>query len=254
MYQTLLTQLGLAEKEATIYETLVEKGSLTAGRLLKELPYKRGDMYYLLSRLKEKGLVTDVLSKKGVAVFTAANPTTLESLAEKVLEKAQQIKTGLDAALPNLKSLYNLAMEKPGMRFYEGEAGIWKLLNDTLDSKTELLFLGDHDAINTHIPTLNKDYVLKRKKRHIKKRLIQFDTPSARAFARTGDEFTEVRLIATDASNIRSFMHIYDNKVSYVTFLETAFIGVLIEDPMFYQLQRVMFEYMWKTATRFTNS
>lgn len=250
MYQELFAQLGLSAKESATYEKLVEKGPRTAGKLLKELPYKRGDMYYILSRLKEKGLITDKLSKKGLVVFSPENPQILESLADRALESAHQVKTGVGAALPNLKSWYNLAMQKPGVRFYEGEEGIWKLLYDTLESKTELLFLGDHDAINLHIPTLNKEYVLKRKKRRIKKRLIQFDTPSARAFARTGNELTDVRLISADASNVRSFMHIYDGKVSYVTFLENTLIGSLIEDPMFYELQRAMFENMWKSAIR----
>ncbi len=250
MYQELFTQLGLNAKESATYEMLVEKGPLTAGKLLKNLPYKRGDVYYILSRLKEKGLVTDALSKKGLVVFSPENPSALQALAERSLEHANHVKTGLDAALPNLKSWYNLAMQKPGVRFYEGEDGIWKLLDDTLESKNELLFLGDHEAIHAHIPALNKEYVRKRKKRGIKKRLIQFDTPSTREFARNGNELTEVRLISAYTSIVRSFMHIYDGKVSYVTFSENVFIGAIIEDPMFYELQRAMFENLWKSAIR----
>lgn len=251
MYQELFTQLGLSAKESATYETLVEKGPLPAVKLLKELPYKRGDMYYILSRLQEKGLVTDSLSKKtGLVVFSPANPSILQSFAERTLDRAQHVKTSVEAALPNLKSWYNLAMQKPGVRFYEGEDGIWKLLDDTLESKNELLFLGDHEAINAHIPELNKDYVRRRRKLGIKKRLIQFDTPSTREFASKGNALTDVRLISPIASIVRSFMHIYDGKVSYVTFLENVFIGAIIEDPMFYELQRTMFENLWKSATR----
>lgn len=247
MYQDILTNSGLSEKEAQTYEKMLEVGPTSVGALLKALPYKRGDMYNIVQGLCDKGLAREEL-KNGVLTYTLENPEKLSILIIAEQEKAKNALMQTTAAVPQLQSLYNLSLKRPGVRFYEGEAGIWNVLNDTLTSKTELLFFGDNEAIEKYIPDVDETYVRKRKQHSIKKRLIMFDVPSARAFANTCDALTDVRLIGASESDIRSIMHIYDNKVSYVTFLENIMIGVLIEDTALYQLHRTLFEFIWNVA------
>lgn len=247
MYQDILKNTGLSEKEAQTYEKILETGPASVGALLKLLPYKRGDMYNIVQSLCDKGLAREEL-KDGILTYTLEDPEKLPALIIAEQEKAKNALRQTTAALPQLKSLYNLSLKRPGVRFFEGEAGVWKVLNDTLTSKTELLFFGDNDAIEKYIPDVDKKYVRERKRRVIKKRLIMFDTSSARVFANQCDTLTDVRLIPTTESDVRSIMHIYDNKVSYVTFLENIMIGVLIEDPALFQLHRTLFEYIWKSA------
>lgn len=247
MYQNMLKTIGLSEKEAAAYEKLLEIGPASVGKLLKVLPFKRGDMYNITQTLCNRGLAREEL-KNSVLHYTLENPDKLIDIITAEREKTKNTLQQTQEVLPQLKSLYNLSLQRPGVRFYEGRDGVWNVLNDTLESKTELLFFGDNDAIETYIPDVDEEYVRKRKRRHLKKRLIMFDTPSARTYARTCDSLTHVRLIAADTSDIRSIMHIYDGKVSYVTFLKDIMIGVLIEDSALYQLHRTLFEYIWAAA------
>ena len=247
MHEDILKNAGLSEKEAAVYEKMLETGPISVGKLLKLIPYKRGDMYNITQALCNKGLAREEL-KSGILTYTLEDPEKLSSFIIDEQERAKIALKSMNTALPQLKSLYNLSLQRPGVRFFEGEEGVWKVLNDTLTSQTELLFFGDNDAIEKHIPNIDEKYVRERKRRALKKRLVMFDTPSARAFAQSSDALTDVHLIPSTTSDIRSIMHIYDGKVSYVTFLKDSMIGVLIEDIALFELHRSIFEFLWQSS------
>ena len=54
-----LTQIGLTEKQAVVYDALLHLGKAAMGKLLPKIPYKRGNTYDILEELKEKGLVSE---------------------------------------------------------------------------------------------------------------------------------------------------------------------------------------------------
>lgn len=242
-YTELLQQAGLSEKEATTYEKLLELGSTTVGKLLKTLPYKRGDLYNILSSLRDKGLAAEGLVK-GVMTFTVESPERITDLLKAEDEKRDRIRKSVVSTLPDLKSLYNLSLNKPGVRFYEGREGIWKVLEDSLHSKTEILMYGDHDAIVRYIPDINQRYIKERGRRNIKKRMIMFETQSGPTHLK---DLTETKFIPRDSSEfLASITNMYDNKITYLTFTEKVFIGVIIEDESICQLNRKIFEHLWK--------
>ncbi|TAN58360.1 hypothetical protein EPN15_01360 [Patescibacteria group bacterium] len=63
MFEQVLTQAGLTENQALIYEILVKNGLMPAGAVCKKTPLKRGLVYKILDELTEIGLV----EKKGKA-------------------------------------------------------------------------------------------------------------------------------------------------------------------------------------------
>lgn len=249
MYSQTLIQAGLTEKEASLYEKMLQTGPLTVGKLLKHVPYKRGDLYNILYSLRDKGLAVEEV-KDGLLTFTLTEPSKLEELAKAKEEQLQTSRKAIASLMPELQSLYNLSLQRPGVRFFEGEEGIWNVLQDSLTAKTEIFSITDIDSIIKHIGGLNERYAKKRARLHLKKRGLVLDTPFARTYLKEYfRDVTETKLIAPNAGYLfESIMQIYDAKVSYITLAEKNMIGVIIEDPIINRMHRILFDTLWNTT------
>lgn len=247
MYLDLLKQAGLSEKEAVVYEKILQTGPLTAGKLVKQVPFKRGDVYYLLSTLKQKGLLGEEL-KGGLLTYSLAPVEKLDELVRAEQEKQELTRKAIASALPNLRSLYNLSMKRPGVRFFEGNKGVLEALHDSLSSKTEILSIGDIDSILRYHPEVSKAYAKRRGQMNIVKRGLALDTPTARKYL--SDHYksiTTTKLIKLpNDARFEALMQIYDGKVSYITFPEN--IAVIIEDRIIYKMHRLLFDYLWEAT------
>lgn len=249
MYTQTLTQAGLNEKEAFLYVKMLQTGPITVGKLLKQVPYKRGDLYNILYSLRNKSLASEEV-KDGLLTFTLTEPSKLEDLIRTQEDQIQINRKAVFSLIPELQSLYNLSLQRPGVRFFEGKEGVWKVLEDSLTSKTEIYSITDIDSIIKHIGDLNEKYAKKRARLQIKKRGLVLDTPFARDYLKGYfREITETKLIAPNAGVLfESIMQIYDAKVSYITLSDKNMIGVIIEDPIISRMHRILFETLWSTT------
>lgn len=249
MYEDIFKQIGLDEKEAAVYTALLELGPATVGQLMKKTPYKRGDLYNIVYSLRDKKLVSEKVSK-GVTIFTLEEPESIKDLIIAEKERVARIQEGFDAIFPDLKSRYNLSVQKPGVRFYEGEDGIQIVAEDSLTAKGMIYSYIDNEAVNKAVPNLNLGYVKKRKALGIFKRMLALDSAYVRSRKDTYDrEVTDIRLIPIKES-FATVMQVYNNKVSYITLEQGRMIGVIIEDPFIAKMHKLLFELTWDRATR----
>ncbi|OHB24523.1 MAG: hypothetical protein A2542_04080 [Parcubacteria group bacterium RIFOXYD2_FULL_52_8] len=250
LYKDNLIQVGLSEKEALVYEALISSPKATVGQLLHKLPgIKRPNLYALLEALKGKRLVLE-LSEHGKKAFQAESPQKLVEFTEKREQEYKQSKINLENALPSLLSQFNLASGKPNVRFFEGLEGAKKVMWDSLTSRTEIYSYVDSAAVEEHFRELNNLYVKERFKKGIKKKFIALDSPNVRDLARSSDPaLTEIRVLDAALYPFAAVMQIYDNRVSYQTVEKDQMIGVLIEDPRIYKMQKTLFEHSWANAT-----
>lgn len=250
MYEQHLQQAGLTHHQAALYETLVREGALPASIASRKANVSRTLAYKVLQDLAAMGLVEKHEPEGKVAVFRASHPTKLQEMAEAQKKAADTALLALSGALPELSSAYNLAIGKPGVRFFEGELGVKHVLGDSLSAKEPILTYADVAAIRKYIPDVNAEYVKERARRKVQKRGLVPDTPENRAFVGgyTGDfkGVTDTKFIPCDKTPFSTIMQIYDNKVSYITLGETNLIGVIIEDPRIYAMHKTLFEYEWR--------
>jgi sugar-specific transcriptional regulator TrmB len=248
-YSNTLTQAGLALDQATIYELLIQNGAMPAGKISQKTPLKRGLVYKVLDELIAMGLVLKKEVPGKVALFEPAHPLKLKELAEKKEEQAKNAQNVLNGVLGALTSSYNLVSGKPGVLFYEGLDGVSKVLDDSLESKTEILSYVDIEAIVKNIDSINKAYATKRERLQIKKRGIILDSPFAREYlSNYYTAVTDSKLITYDAPPFQSVMQIYDNKISYITLVPGKMMGVIIEDMFIYNMHKYLFEFLWSVA------
>ena len=260
MLQELFTQLGLSKNEAIIYEYLLKKGESSALDIEKNTPLKKGVVYAALNNLDAKGLISEkmlapknpnVRNKKKIAYFNPEHPEKLKDFLGEQESKLQKSKKDLEANLSDIISSFNLVSGKPGIQFFEGMDGIKKVLEDSLNSKTTIRTYADIEAIVKYIDKINQQYVKKRDELGIKKRAIIIDSPFARKYLKNyHEQTTDIKFIDHKLFPFQSVMQIYDGKISYITLSEKSMIGVIIQDPAIYQMNRSIFEYTWTTAKK----
>jgi len=255
-YPEELLDIGLSEHEAAVYELLIRNGAMRASRIAKDIgvSLSRPMIYAILNSLLDSGLIEKQKKTGEVAQFSAAHPSSLQLFAERQKEKAESALSAAAGLIPKMVSAYNLSTGRPGVRFYEGDAGMQDVLNDSLTSRETIYALSDLEAIARYLPDVNKRYVEERIRRNINKRGLVPDTSKNRAFMKeyAGKtlELTETRFLPLDQAPFSTVMQIYDNKVSYCVLGEKNLIGVIISDPRIYTMHRTLFEYLWSITHR----
>lgn len=252
MYNDLLQQLGLSDKEAAVYEALTTLGTATAADLLTEVSLKRPTVYHAAGSLVEKGLAEETWVK-GKKAFRLTHPRSLEKLLAQQKQALAQKTQALEGAIPSLVSSYNLAVHKPNVQFFEGEEGAARFMEDSLSAKTEILQYHDPAAVKEYIQDINARYVKKRIARDVAKRMIIPKKKSSLT------QFAEGSAAYKKISHVRSIpvgrfapavLAIYDNKVAYLTMKPESMIGVILEDEDIAEMHRQLFEYTWTTAAK----
>jgi hypothetical protein len=251
MYEQSLIQIGLTYPQAVIYEFLMKNGPQKAGILSKKVPFKRGLAYKALEELINLNLVEKNKDKGTVALFQVKHPLQLRDLAEKHEQEAKDSKLVLEGILPSIISEYNLSSGRPGVLFYEGLDGVKKTLEDSLSSKTDIYTYADIETVVKYVDVINKEYVKKRNKLGIKKKLIMLDSPFTREYMKTFyRDTTDVRLIDKDLYPFSAVTEIYDGTTSYLSLEEKNKIGIIIKNEAIYKMQKSLFEFIWNKGKK----
>lgn len=250
MYKDLLTQIGLNENEAVAYEYLIRNGETSAGQVIKKTPLKRGVAYNALESLAKKGLIKRITKNK-IYYFSPEHPENMRHFAQEKEEEIKKAERTLEANMPKLISEFNLVSNQPGVRYFEGDDGVRKVLWDSLTAKEEIMSFADIDAIHKYIEDINIEYVSKRREFDVKKRII-IDSPYPKQyFINKNPDITNEKYMDIKMFPSGSIMQIYDNKISYLSLSKKAKMGIIIEDKSIYQLQKSIFEFCWQNAKRY---
>lgn len=248
-----MIQIGLNYTQSLVYETLLKNGISSARSIIQKTPFKRGLIYKTLEDLEKMDLIEKMEEKQKIALFQAKHPLALRALAENKEQKAKDAKLALDGMISSIISDYNLVSGRPGVLFYEGIDGIKKVLDDSLESKTEIYTYADMEVVVKYIDKINKKYVKKRSKLGLKKKVIMLDNNFARQYMKNYyNEVTEVRYIDHKLFSFSPIMEIYDNTISYVTLEEKNKIGVLVKNREIYQMHKSLFEFAWNNSKEFS--
>lgn len=252
MIQDILTEIGLDTKEAKVYLRLLQTGPTRASTLAYQLKHPRTTVHNILLRLEDEKLVTKA-KDKNTYIFSAIHPDNLISLLQiKKKENASKFDGMIKDVKQYMPELLGMMKDKatlPNVRFFQGKSAIREVLYDTLTSKTELKGLTNVDAMFEHAQNINDEYVAEREKTSVKKRGIILDTPFARRMHKMR-EYSPKSYLAQKWINHELYpfsleTNIYDGKVSYITYVEDDFVGVIIENQHIYQMHESVWNLLW---------
>src|SRR6185436_12670854 len=128
---------GLSDSETTIYLAML-KGVTRARDLVKATGIKRPTVYYVLSTLEKRGLISKT-GLEGEKRFSVEPLTTLERIADEQVRVATELKANIKAILPVLSSTQSEASEKPVISFYEGKDAVKRVIMDMLYAKSKII-------------------------------------------------------------------------------------------------------------------
>lgn len=253
MNEQLLQSVGLNERESKILTTLLSIGPSQMKTIVSATSIVRGSCYYALDSLKSKGLIEEYAGTNNRAVFAAKDPQSLEVFVAKQKNSLAEAESKLLAHLPALRNQYQSLAAKPGVRFYEGLAGVKLVLEDTLTHNPDGK-LATFSDLSTYLKYLRewneKYYGPKRLKLGIHERALVLNHPDAVAYTKNyvANKFTENKWVEYGLFPFASEVNIYSGKVSFVTFKENNHVAVIIENKEIYQTLLSVFELVWKST------
>ncbi|MEK9180766.1 MAG: helix-turn-helix domain-containing protein [Patescibacteria group bacterium] len=121
MHENALQNIGLTPNEIKIYECLIENGELSVSDISVKAQIHRRNAYDAISRLLDKGLCFQVVSKNE-NLYNAVDPAKIAEMLGEQQKRILEI-------LPILKKKYKnhlSAEEALVYRGYEGQKNIWR--------------------------------------------------------------------------------------------------------------------------------
>jgi sugar-specific transcriptional regulator TrmB len=250
-----LQEVGFSEKEEIVYNVLLNSGQLGIGAILKQVPYKRGDLYNILYDLRDKGVIEQTIKNSRIN-FKLKDPYSLVQYVEQQKNRAEQASSIVDAVLPELFEKYNLLSEKPSVTYLEGNEGIQKvydMVNNSGD-KENLLMRSIFDNDDPEEQALIDKQKAKQRELGIKTRFLSPLTEKTKKRIYEDDAFflVERRIMQKSRFSLPAQIRIWANTVAIISMRKTKIITV-IENKDIADTFRIIFEYMWKSAEPYHN-
>lgn len=240
-----LANLGLSENGAKVYTAMLELGSATVMEISAKAGVNRPTTYFQIEALKKLGLVsTQTKGKK--QLFMAESPEQLEFMIDRQRSELDQKKEELEKMMPELKSMFGLAGEKPQVRFFEGKEGLIKMQDELIrvNPKEVLDFVATGAVLNI-FPDHMKKYSPRRVQKGIKAKVIYTD-PRGEVLKRHDEELLrEAKYVSPEDFPFKSDITIYDDNIA-MSALEGKTVGVIITHKELAESFKALFNLLWK--------
>lgn len=240
-----LRSIGLSFKEAEIYLAALELGPSSILAISKHTLIHRTLIYQAIESLVDRGLIVKAPKKK-LVLYAAIDPHDLVNYVQNKEREVQQ-------ALPDFLSMMQSGTAHPQVSFYKGRAQLRQLYHTTLDCKSKVIW--------AYFPSLSMQQIIgkeemdslirERIRRKIDLRVIrakQWEVPFE-TYQETDTALRDVRFLPPEFSP-RMGLYIFDDTVCFFSPVEENY-GVMVKSASFADLNRTLFENMWRNAKPF---
>lgn len=235
-----LKQLGLDDKEASVYTGLLELGEASVLTISKKTGVKRPTAYLVLNALEARGLVSRTI-KAGKTLFTAQHPKTILTEAELRVKQLQEV-------IPQFEAMMRRSDDRPRVKIYEGKEALDRAYDDAFVIKGEQLFMSNMDIVHeVFARTLQKvDYSTLSPEFSIRE-LVDDSETSKKYAARVSKQYRQVRFLPKGLSPFATDIGIFGNN-TIITSGTKEFFSVRIESEEIASAFRAMFEALWQIS------
>ncbi len=250
MLEKELQKLGLSDKEAKVYLSSMELGPSPVQNIAGKAGVNRATTYVMIESLIGRGLMSS-FEKGKKRFFTSGSPDHLLALLHKEEVEIKEKTRQFEEILPELKTLFAAAEEKPRLRFFEGAEGLRAIQDDILKSKyesfEEVVALDEFYKI---FPPDDKDHrkKLSDKTKDMSFRLIYTTAKGKSLSSKEGRR--ERRYIPPEKFPFSTDLVIYGQKVA-IGVCKGKIIGVIIESKEISETLRAIFNLAWDAAEKY---
>lgn len=253
----LLESMGLSEKEARMYLSLLQSGTRATSFLARRCGLNRGTGYVVLHSLWAKGFALKSV-KQNLQYFTAVEPRHLPDLLEAKQRDLEQVKLRLQQSMGDFAALLNPSTTKPKIQFFDGVEGARRVLLGTLSSKDKVLraFLSIADIADAvggdffdHYTTqrVKKGFTLHALRTREKDKLaMERSNIFAKRFAPSVAQRRYIRYLSEDLA-FPMTMYLYDHTIAAISSASERF-ALLIESREMAEMQKKIFMLLWNAT------
>jgi sugar-specific transcriptional regulator TrmB len=245
--EKLLKDSGFLDKEIAVYLAILELGRGTVSEISRKAGINRSTGYVTLDNLAAKGLVS-ISGKEPKQEYVAESPEKLAAHMNNEAEKQKNLAKSVTDLLPELLSLHKVG-DRPRVRFYEGDAGLEYVYDDTLTSKEDIYSTSTYEEMHGTLPKYFETYYARRVKKGIFIHTFVADTPLAHVRqANDKNEARETFLVPQDKFPVPTDIEIYGDKVMFASWREK--LGIIIESREIATTLRSAFKLALEEAKR----
>jgi len=232
--KSVLQDFGLTENEAQIYLILLHLGSASASEITQKSKIHRINVYDILERLQEKGLVSYVIVGKRKN-YEASDP-------QKILEIEEERKKKIEQILPELSSQRALNKAPQEATIFKDRKGIRVILDEITKSKTEIYLFASGWGFKENFPDYYDIWHERFKTNKVKIKCLisnkfqKLKIPKPLEYRFLPSEFV-----------FPSTTAVYEDKV-FIIMWSAQPIGILIRGKEISDSYRKFFEILWKSS------
>lgn len=225
---------GLSHNECKIYLALLELKTATVREISQKTGFHRTNIYDILEKLKEKGLVT--FYKEGKKnYFKCSDPKNLYNYFD---EKEKE----LDSSLPRLNELYKQSLTEIDIEVFKGKQGLISAYKDILREKKEVKGFGISRKMKEYLPVFREQFF-----REIKRLNIKFELIYTKKLSKLPKPFISKYLEKEFESPVEVLL--YGDKTLQIIW-EPDIRAILIKSEKFTETYRKHFKVLWKQAKK----
>ena len=240
MNEEALEKFGLSSNEAKVYTALLKNGLSTVGVIADKSKVHRTNVYDVIERLVEKGLVSYIM-KDGVKGYEATEPENLMILLKEKEMELQKI-------LPSLMLDKKLAEKKSEVHVYEGVSAVKMMMSHFLEKKQPRWTYGvPKDAVE-HMKEFMAHYHGKRIKMGLPMRHIYNEDAKERMAYLNGMELTEARYLPKEFNSPVS-TSICGDEVVFILWGKNPLVIQIINEGLAESYKKY-FEVLWGIAKK----
>lgn len=216
MFEKYLQEIGLSEKEASIYLALLQVDTASVIDISSKTKINRSTVYVILEGLMKKGLVSETQIGKKVH-YQAEAPERLETFVERQKVILDEHQKRLQDIIPQIKSMQREQGQRPVLKYFEGRDAALNSNRDffnTEDKEGIGYFMFNRDLIEEIFSPKEIEEIQKiRPGKDIKGKSIYIATQTTLS----SNEMTERKKVDGGKYPILCDVSIYEDRVQFVT-------------------------------------
>jgi len=241
----ILRKIGISDGEIKIYSALMDLGLSPLNKIHERTGIERRNIYDILNKLIERGLVTYVRENKK-RLFQISHPSKVVDYIEEKKNDLDRIKDEIDKEIPALLEKFSLRKHGINAEIYRGFEGVKAVWEDMLNYK-EIYWIGSGRYVPKRLPIWFANW----NRRRIKSKVIIFNLMKAelKKEVKSPYDYEQLRFLPREFDGNPTAIGIYGNKI--VNFLlGEEFFAFVIESKELAESYTKYHKYLWNNIAK----
>ncbi len=238
MYIELLRKVGLSEGEIKAYEALLQLGPASANQIHEKVGIERRNVYDILNKLIERGLVTYIDENKK-RTFSLAHPRKILGYIEEKIAHLEDIKKEVEKDIAAVIKTFEASKPSLSAEVYRGMEGIKAVWEEMLNHK-EIRWIGSGNYVPTKFPVYWHNWNKRRREKKIESYHLFRHEFKWKMIENVG----KAKFLPLEFSKNPTVIAVFGNKVVNFLFGEELFAFVIESQELAENYQQYH-EYLW---------